>query len=431
MRAGIEKRESMILFVTPFNTIKGTNFSEMFIGDFFELLNNNLDKNFGAYYIEEFKRFKIILNGEDYFLELDEVTMNNYIFGKDNDFTKRLRRIIDKTTQRDKGELISKNDKKMKEEIIERAEQGIILDDYAREIYLEHLKNSKKFSFKKIVTYFKNLVSDFKFSLDCVKNWFDKTKIWPFSKAEDGLHYFLLTLLVNAIILLVGSSVLTVLEANAIPYGNIYEYLPLIFIPQTTYLVPAAKLIKFQAQNRLARFLEFINNKKIVKYKIEHLTQELKYGYKEISDKFAEILPEEVVNVKEATLPNKILQELSEMAKKLNYINPEERKFYGDKIDAIATEYIDRLKKINSTNGEIGLQLNSDNILALNSDILGKIVLLNEEIYQKIDVSIKNQDIDNQYQILASQIKKSYATEETVIGGDRSPRARIPNRDNK
>ena len=57
--------------------------------------------------------------------------------------------------------------------------------------------------------------------------------------------------------------------------------------------------------------------------------------------------------------------------------------------------------------------------------------MLNEEIYQKIDVSIKNQDIDNQYQILASQIKKSYATEEKIIGGDRSPRAKIQNRDNK
>ena len=263
MRAGIEKRESMTLFVTPFNTIKGTNFREMFVGDFFELLNNNLDKNFGAYYIEEFKRFKIILNGEDYYLELDEVTMNNYIFGKDNDFTKRLRRIIDKTTQRDKGELAIKNDKKMKEEIIERAEQGIILDDYAREIYLEHLKNSKKFSFKKIVTYFKNLVSDFKFSLECVKNWFDETKIWPFSKGDDSAHYLLLTILASSIIFMSGAVVLSLLDLFVMPIGNYYKYLPLIYIPQTTYLVPAAKLIKFQAQNRLARFLGFINNKKL------------------------------------------------------------------------------------------------------------------------------------------------------------------------
>ena len=35
------------LKLTKFNTIIGTNFNEIFVSDFLELLNNNLDKNFG------------------------------------------------------------------------------------------------------------------------------------------------------------------------------------------------------------------------------------------------------------------------------------------------------------------------------------------------------------------------------------------------
>ena len=82
MRTGMEEREVKKLYLTSFNTIKGSNFTEIFVADFFNVLNNNLDKEFGAYFIEESKNFKIVLDGEEYYLVLDENVMNNYLFGR-------------------------------------------------------------------------------------------------------------------------------------------------------------------------------------------------------------------------------------------------------------------------------------------------------------------------------------------------------------
>ena len=46
MRTGMEEREVRKLYLTPFNTIKGDDFNEIFVADFFNVLNNKFGKDF-------------------------------------------------------------------------------------------------------------------------------------------------------------------------------------------------------------------------------------------------------------------------------------------------------------------------------------------------------------------------------------------------
>lgn len=419
MRLGIEERKNKTLFLTPFNTIKGDDFSEIFVSDFFNILNSNLDKNFGAYYIEESNNFKIVLDGEDYYLKLDEVTMNNYLFGRYNDFTRELRSVIEKTEKRDKGELAIKNDKKMKEEIIEQAEQGIIPNDEARRIYLEHLKNNQKFSFKKIQSYFKNLKDDFKFSKYQLNDWVLQTKIFPFNIIPDIAFWFWMTFLAS---LITGSIVITTFEEtnNAI---ELWECIRISLIPQIINVVPGIKLIQNQINNRYFRFLEFYNNKKIKSHKIKQLTSELKYGPRELVDKTYT----ELANARYEEKPTSaILQELSEVASRIKYLKEEDKKVCGDMAMAILDEYTKRAKEINLANSSNGIVLDLDGELSLKSDMICNIKKLEDEIDKRMDVTIKNQGIDTDYEIVARQIEEYCNNKNKTIGGEHSPRSRRP-----
>ena len=287
MRTGMEEREIKKLYLTSFNTIKGDDFNEIFVADFFNVLNNNLDKGFGAYFIEESKNFKIVLDGEEYYLILDANVMNDYLFGRYNDFTSELRSIIEKTEKRDKGELALRNEVKRKEEIIKRAEQGIIPDTESRRIYLEHLRKTQKFSFKKIESYFENLISDFKKSWYQLDDWALHTRIFPYNKIPEVAFWFTISIVASII---VYSSTVTILEelGKAI---DLWRCISFSLIPQIVNVVPGIKLIQNQINNRYFRFLEFYNNKKIKGHKIKQLTSELKYGPRELVDKtYTELL---------------------------------------------------------------------------------------------------------------------------------------------
>ena len=350
--------------------------------------------------------------------------MNNYIFGKYNNFTKELKQIIDKTEQRDKSRIVIKTDEHDKKEIIKQAEQGNIPNEEAKRIYLDYLKKTQKFSFKKISSYFNNLWEDFKFSLDRVDDWFCETNMWPFNRCYDGfIELFFESILCSILIFLIITCICVIIEGIGISFEKCYKYLLLTFVPQTTYLVPAIKLIETQIKKRFSRIIDVINNKKIISHKIEQLTNELKYGPKEISDKFDEILPQPIKE-KKNPLEDNILQELSKLVDKLEYINLEQRKILLDKVKAISNEYIEKLKKINFDNSKVGLFLENDSYLKLISDILGKIAILEEEIYQIINKNIEINAIDCQYEILTRQIENCYTNEDKVIGGDRSQKVR-------
>ena len=421
MRTGMEEREVRKLYLTPFNTIKGDDFSEIFVADFFNVLNNNLDKEFGVYFIEESKNFKIVLDGEEYYLVLDENVMNNYLLGRYNDFTRELRSVIEKTEKRDKGELALRNDVKRKEEIIKRAEQGIIPDTESRRIYLEHLRKTQKFSFKKIESYFENLIGDFKKSWYQLEDWGLKTRIFPYNKIPEVSFWFTISIVASII---AYSSTVTILEelGKAI---DLWRCFRISLIPQIVNVVPGIKLIQNQINNRYFRFLEFYNNKKIKGHKIKQLTSELKYGPRELVDKTYTELP----NGKDVEKPvSAILQELSEVASRIKYLKEEDKKVCFDMAMAILDEYTKRAKEINLVNSSEGIVLALDGDLSLKSDMMSKIKQLSDEIAKRMDVDIKNKGIDADYEIVAKQIEGYYYySDDKVIGGERPPRGKILN----
>lgn len=421
MRTGMEEREVKKLYLTPFNTIKGDDFIEIFVSNFFNVLNNNLDKGFGAYFIEESKNFKIVLDGEEYYLILDENVMNNYLFGRYNDFTRELRSVIEKTEKRDKGELALRNDVKRKEEIIKRAEQGIIPDTESRRIYLEHLRKTEKFSFKKIESYFENLIGDFKKSWYQLDEWALQTRIFPYNKIPD-VRYWLCMAFVTSII---------TCSVSIVSYGEIdtaidlWKCIRFTLIPQIINVVPGIKLIQNQIKNRYFRFLEFYNNKKINSHKIKQLNSELKYGPRELVDKTYTELPKARDKEKPVSA---ILQELSEVASRIKYLKEEDKKVCFDMAMAILDEYTKRAKEINLANSSEGIVLALDGDLPLKSDMMSKIKQLSDEIAKRMDVDIKNKGIDNDYKIVSRQIEGYYYySDDKVVGGERPPRGKMLN----
>lgn len=419
MRTGMEEREVSKLYLTSFNTIKGDDFNEIFVADFFNVLNNNLDKEFGAYFIEESKNFKIVLDGEGYYLVLDENVMNNYLLGRYNDFTRELRSVIEKTEKRDKGELTLKNDVKKKEEIIKRAEQGIIPDTESRRIYLEHLRKTQKFSFKKIESYFENLIGDFKKSWSQLNDWALQTRIFPYNKIPEVSFWFWISIVAS--IITCSVSIVSYVEIDtAIDWWKCIRF---SLIPQIVNVVPGIKLIQNQINNRYLRFLEFCNNKKINSYKIKQLTSELKYGPRELVDKTYT----ELANGKDKEKPTSaILQELSEVASRIKYLKEEDKKVCFDMAMAILDEYTKRAKEINLVNSSEGIVLALDGDLSLKSDVMSKIKQLSDEIAKRMDVTIKNKGIDNDYEIVARQIEGYYCyySDDKVIVGERITRSK-------
>ena len=123
---------------------------------------------------------------------------------------------------------------------------------------------------------------------------------------------------------------------------------------------------------------------------------------------------------------NNIFQELSKVVEKLEYVNKEDKKCFFVKVKEILDEYVERLKKINNTDFVEELQLDADNVFALNSDILGKIALLENEIDKKTDISIREQKIDFEYKLLLRQMEECYKGDMTVIDSTHPTRVRTP-----
>lgn len=413
------------LRLTSFNTIVGDNFDEMFVDKFFEIMDTRLGDNYAIYYEEYNNRFKVIFDGVKYYLTLDKVTMDNYAFGNYNNFTLRLKRLIDRV----QGIEQEKNDEEeftlRKEQILKDAKKGLVPNDEARKVYLEHLKNSKKFSFSKIKSYFSNLIDDFKSSYNLVDNWIWNTNIWPFDGMYEGGYYFLSCAMVSFFIALFVTISLTIAEvvSGQFTYKWLYWFL-LSLLPQTTYLVPVIKFLGLQAMMRYERLIAFIETKKLSNYKIKQLTEELKIGgiQSNTYDSFDKTLPEPPKE-KNNPLEDNILKNLYDIVERLKYINPTDRKVLLDEVRDISSEYVRRLENIKDQDLEDDLKLGEDNYFQLNTDILSRIASLEQRMYQIRMNDVDSENINKQYLTLTNKIDACYE-EDKVIGGERSPRTR-------
>lgn len=413
--------------LTSINTIT-FGYEEFILEDFFEILNDNLSDDYSVYYEEDTNRFKIVFDGIDYYLILDKITMDNYKFGNYDNFTRQLNQIIERTKEMEEENNDDEKIRLERERIIEDAKNGLIPNDKARRVYLEYLKDNRKFSFSKIKSYFSNIKCDLLKSYDLLDDWIYNTNIWPFNHMWEGLMYFLWGLLISSCI---GAAVgygLTVLEA--VKGINTYEakylkWMLLSFLPQTTYLVPMTKFLGFQVKQRFSRLINYGKNKRLTEYKIKQLSKELKRGC--IEDKtfnaFDKTLPEpikEQVN----RFKDPVLDYLGAISNRLQYINPTEREVLRDEVKRIAEMYKGRLEEFRKQGLDESLQivlsLDNNSYISIISDIIPEINALEQRMNQIRIYDVEKEQFDDEYSQLMDAIDNCSNAGDIVIGGVQS-----------
>lgn len=411
------------LKLTSLNTVIFDG-EELLLEEFFKILNNNLGEDYAVYYEDDTDRFKVIFDGVKYSLMLDKIIMNNYKFGIYNSFTYELKKLVDKTTEfKQEGADIEEKILR-EEEIIEDAEKGLLPNDEAKKVYLKYLKDNKKFSVSKIKikSYVSNLVDDIRDSSFSIEDWLLETNIWPFSEMWLGIEYFDMTL-IGSFLIALSVAIGVGIKSGIDGFFNLkYLYWFLLgLLPQTTYLVPAVKFLGIHTMIRFDRLRDFIKNKKLVNYKIKQLTEEL--NRKKIEDKNYEYFDktlEEPIKEHANRLENKIMRNLYDIVRRLEYINYTDRQELLAEVRQIAEEYKNRIERIRKQELEDMLQLGGDNYLSINQEILGKIALLERKM-----LNIRNNDVDGElldrdFSQLMNAINKCSNADDKVVGGERS-----------
>ena len=410
------------LRLTSYNTIAGDDFNEMYINSFFEEVDQNLGEKYGIIYEEDTKRFKVIFNGNEYYLILDKLVMDDYIFERPNDFTSALKYLVDKTEYMKQKENDDKERVVAEKQIIKNAERGIMPnDDDGRLVYIDYLKKTKKFSLSKFKSYFSNLIVDLKVSYKIIDKIIWK-KLPPFSFCRDKVSYFLLCFLIGCLI-----PFISILVIGEPAFNGEYDSFLIseMLFPFSSYLVPMTTFFSVHLKTRLNRFKKNIETRKLINYKIEQLALALGTGRinSNTYPKYDKTLPS---LIKDQGKPRKdpILQNLKDIVKRIDYISGGDKDLLLSEIDGIADEYIDRYEKIKKRELEDGLQLGIDNLLTLQSEMLERIVSLEHRIEQIRTNDITVDDIRKQYLDLRAETSAIKNGEIKIIGGERSPRTK-------
>lgn len=308
-----------------------------------------------AIYFEE-RKFIVIYEGMKYYFDLDEEIIDNYEKGEYNAITLELKKLLDKFNW------IIKKDK-----IIDEAKKGIFKDDESKKIYIGYLQNIYNQEINK-------------WSLDNTNRFF-------LFFAIQAIIFTVAFIMYTALIpMLLGIKVLAVID----------------FIASTIAGICFIKCRKKYKQKL-----------KIYSDKINKLNLELNGNTKELPCGQVD-----VISVSKEEKPvSAILQELSNAVLKIKYLNDDDKKVCGDMAMAILEEYTKRVKEIYLANSSKKIVLELDGELSLKSDMVNKIRVLEDEINKRMDVTIKNQGIDNDYEIVFRQIKECCSNDKVISAG--------------
>ena len=422
------------LRLTSFDTIVGDDFKEMRVEDFFKILDENLGDSYtircsSTIYNGQFRHmFKIIFENEVYYLLLDKEIMDNYALGIYNNFTSKLKKLVDRVQMLEQR----KNELVREKQIIKDAESGLGLSEDEKHIYLEHLKKSNKFSFLKIKTYFSNLIDDLKVSINNMDDWVWETDIIPFRWLTEGWFYFVMSICISFVIgVIIAIGLALAYAHDSSISSNILNWFWLSLLPEATYLGPVIKFIEYQTKVRFNRLVNFIDTNKMTNHKIKQLEEEL--DVKRIVHSNNDNLDRQLLetNSKQTnSLEDPIFENLSNIVISLEYINLNDRKPLLDEVRKIAIEYAERLKKIKKQSQEEGINLGEDNYLTLQQDIFGRIALLELKIKQVRTNNISDSNIDKQLLTVTEMIDACYNSDDKVVGGHRPSRTRKQNEHN-
>lgn len=382
------------LYLTSYNTIAGDNFEEISVDKFFKIMNKNLGTNCNLTYTKYNNKFSVVFNGLLYDLVLDKIVMDNYALGNYNEFTYKLKKLIDKIEGKKPNDYVFIGafiDDEESLAIIKDAKKGIFSDINSKRLFLDYLKQSKKNS-SGLKNIFNNLFSDIK---DIYNYYWKKVEL--------------------SFILGVFSSIPSILIIIDLEFALFILSVILggCFIANSYFLL----------QKNISRF----KAKRITNQNIKCLELEIK------KDELKLIENKRENEEKVEKIDDSILKEIANLFIRLEKINSSEKTKIKEDLLKIRTDYIEGRKKIQENELDDCFTLGENNIFGLKQEMLERTTEVDFKLHQLEDISAENRDFDEECQILESIMNNSSTSSgaDRVIGGDRSPRARIPNRDNK
>ena len=372
---GLRPRVKGISLKVWFNVFVSRMSSSFCDNDFCnKLANGNYYYKYAIYY--ENRQFIVIYNGMKYHLDLDEDIINDYEKGECNAITLELKGLLtqfDLAIKREEEKEKQRIELARKNKIIADGKKNIFTEDDAKKIYMDYLTdshNQKMIDMKDII----------------------KLKALILLFLSIGIPF----------IFLVKSIIISLILGG-------------IELVGTISLISSIISTLKEKKKCLNSYTDEFNR----------LTLEMQSEPKKLPSKIDNTVSKSKSNNK-LSFENNVFQEFSKVVEKLEYINKEEQILFFTKVKEILDEYVERLKKINSADLVEGLHLDADNVFALNSDILGKIFLLENEIDKKTDISIREQKIDFEYKLLLRQMEECYKGDMTVIDSTHPTRVRTP-----
>ncbi len=420
-----------ILRITDLGTVCSSDKTiDMLTNKFLKKLEKNYQSSdYNVSYNEKDNNFDITYNGIEYILKLDSDTMKNYLEGKYNDITLRLKKItmaeLDLKKRKEEELKLKKAEEeaaiereKIVKKIIEEAERGIIPNNEARTIYLNKLKKDKKFPFKKLFNIFKQSHEDNEPHRYIVGEIIDE--------CSGGIFEFLFFdgILLATIVSGIAAIIEGILNAfSVIDSFNVSLLWKLalggFFLPSAIFLYPVAtyfyNLVKNTIKHIIKPIIKHIKNKRLIKHKIKELKKALKYPeHKSIAENMFDKTLEEPIKKYSYDFQDYILQYISDLLDKIKYLNYSDKIRLNKSIAVIFNEYKEKLNKIPETNTIEDFCGN--NIVALQNSIKNKLVRIETEITQIRISDITEEEKQKELSIIEERLGPIVIDSEVIDG---------------
>ena len=365
-----QKKETApeILKVSSLGVLYGNRGTEWRVDDFLNYYKRSIKHdNCSIIYNEKDVNFTVIDEGEEYILELDAEEKKNFVEGKYNYYTSKLKQFADI-----KSEAV-KNEEAIKK-IIKDGDNDILPNDEAKEIYLDELKKRlKKLPKESFKEAFSNM-------LDIESGRSDWT-------ASD--HFISLVVRMLISFFCSGFAGMMIGRIFADSGTTLFWTIALSITTAGTLFVPIKHFFTYYFEP----LKDMLISKRILKYKIKSLEDSLKYkqtksiALQAFDDSLSEPLKTYSYNFKDT-----IFRSLSELLDRIDYIkNRDDAKRLGKEVKAILDEYRQRLSKIDEANSIDSL--NGQNIVDLQNDMVKRIINLETELNEVRSKDISREEL--------------------------------------
>lgn len=277
-------------------------------------------EGYNIFYNKDKNYFDITFNGNDYQLVLDDKTMNDYLFGKYDNITSRLKQLCDIQLELKKRE----EAEELRNEIVEKAKKCKNLNDEEKNIYLEYLKEQNN-----IISVFKNTFKDIKL----------------YNKASIDRNVVALLITLGILLSPIAMSITFIVQF--ITGFNIWLILKIglgaLLSPLVIAVLPPAAYVILLVGNTI----EYFKNKGINRHKIKELTKLLEHTKSNSnSSKMEDKKTNDQLDNSTYDYKNEIYEKMYKLICAAEHVNEYDKNKLVAKIKTIKTEYDEEEKNI-------------------------------------------------------------------------------------